>query len=101
MFQSLQNFVPAEWRGAFEFLSAPLAWLPDFNASMINIAWYGNSFGEVLAKRGLLLMPILLGMVVYVGMVAVLRAVPQDDIILLRGMIQNLQGRWKKKPLIP
>jgi hypothetical protein len=63
MFESLQNFVPAEWRGAFEFLSAPLAWLPDFNASMINIAWYGNSFGEVLAKRGLILMPILLGMV--------------------------------------
>lgn len=61
MFDSLQQFVPLEWRGAVTVLSAPLAWVPDMQALLVNLGWYGDSTIEVILRRGLLLMPILLG----------------------------------------
>ena len=61
MFDSLQQFVPLEWRGAVTVLSAPLAWVPDMQAILVNLGWYGESFSEILLRRSLLLMPILLG----------------------------------------
>ncbi len=60
MFESMQNLIPTEWRGATTLLSAPLAWIPDWHGSLVNFAWYGNSLGEVLIKRALLLLPTLL-----------------------------------------
>jgi hypothetical protein len=60
MFESLQALVPAEWRGAFAFLTAPLAWIPDWHVAMINFAWYGDTLGEVLFKRTVVLLPMML-----------------------------------------
>jgi hypothetical protein len=60
MFESIQALVPAEWRSAYELFSAPLVWIPDFHSAMINLVWFGNSFGEVLVKRTLVMMPMLL-----------------------------------------
>ncbi len=58
MSASIQALVPAEWRGAFEVLSAPVAWIPDWHAAMINYAWYGEG-PEVLIKRAVILLPTL------------------------------------------
>ncbi len=59
MFESMQAFVPLEWRGAFNLLTAPIAWIPDWHAGLVNFAWYGGSFGEMTLKRVFLLAPIL------------------------------------------
>ena len=60
MLQSMQNIVPAEWSGTVEVLATPIAWLPTWQTALINFAWYGGTVGEVVIKRGLLLMPIML-----------------------------------------
>jgi hypothetical protein len=76
MFESIQGFVPQEWRGAYEFFVAPLAWIPDFHAAMINFAWYGGTTGEILLKRTLLLMPMLLLVVTLWSTMVALYTVP-------------------------
>ncbi len=60
MSSTVQNLIPREWSGAFEFLSTPIAWLPDWHAAMLNFAWYGVSPTEILLKRVLILLPMLL-----------------------------------------
>lgn len=56
----MQNIVPAEWSGTVEVLATPVAWLPTWQTALINFAWYGGTVGEVVIKRGLLLLPIML-----------------------------------------
>jgi hypothetical protein len=69
--QSLQAFVPAEWQGSFNLLSAPIAWIPKWHTAMINFAWYGDSTLEIVLKRGVILLPMLLVIVgVWVTMVS-------------------------------
>ena len=65
MFDTIQELLPAEWRGAFHVLSAPLRWIPDWQVMLLNYAWYGDSVPEVILKRTLILLPCLL---VIVGM---------------------------------
>lgn len=60
MFESMQTLVPSEWQGTFSFLTAPIAWIPQWHVRMVNFAWYGNSLSEVLLKRVLVLMPVFL-----------------------------------------
>lgn len=60
MLQSMQNIIPAEWSGTVEVLATPVAWLPTWQTTLINFAWYGGTVGEVVIKRGLLLLPIML-----------------------------------------
>lgn len=62
MMDSVQQFVPAEWRGAVTVLATPLAWLPEFHSRLVNLAWYGDTALAVIFRRGLVLMPILLGL---------------------------------------
>lgn len=61
--QTLLAFVPQEWQGAVTALSTPVAWLPDWHTAMVNFAWYGDSPWEVLLKRTLVLLPLLLVLV--------------------------------------
>jgi len=55
-----QSFVPSEWQSTIDLLSAPLAWIPAWHTQMVNFVWYGDTFGEVLLKRVLILLPMLL-----------------------------------------
>jgi hypothetical protein len=72
MFESLQAYVPAEWRGAFAFLVAPVAWIPDWHARMVNFAWYGDTIAAAVTKRFLLLLPMFVLLVaVWATMIAV------------------------------
>jgi hypothetical protein len=56
----MQTFVPDEWRGAVTALTAPVSWIPDWHAAMINFVWYGDSGPETLFKRVVILLPMLL-----------------------------------------
>jgi len=58
--QNFEAFVPNEWRGAVSLLTAPVSWIPDWHATMVNFAWYGTSMPEVLVKRLIVLLPMLL-----------------------------------------
>ena len=60
MFQTVQNLFPDEWSGTIELLFAPIAWLPTWHITMVNFAWYGTTVTEVLLKRVLVLLPMLL-----------------------------------------
>jgi hypothetical protein len=55
-----QNFVPNEWRGTIDLLLTPIAWVPGWHTRMVNFAWYGDTLGEVMLKRVLIMLPILL-----------------------------------------
>lgn len=60
MLQATQNFVPDEWSGAIEMLSTPISWIPAWHTAMINFAWFGGSAGEIVLKRVLVMLPMLL-----------------------------------------
>ena len=60
MFLTMQTLIPQEWSSTVELLSAPVSWLPAWHVTMINFAWGGVSFAEILLKRALVLMPMLL-----------------------------------------
>lgn len=60
MFESLQQLLPQEWHGAYAVMTAPLRWIPDWQAMLLSLAWYGNSTPEVILKRTLILLPSLL-----------------------------------------
>jgi hypothetical protein len=60
MLQATQSLVPQEWSGTFDLLASPIAWIPAWHTAMINFAWYGGSTPEVLLKRVLVLLPMLL-----------------------------------------
>jgi hypothetical protein len=64
MSETIQALVPSEWQNEAVLLLAPLAWLPDAHAWLLNFAWYGDTVVEVLFRRTLLLMPVLVGLVV-------------------------------------
>lgn len=58
--QSLQAFVPSEWQGTFDLLAAPVAWIPGWHLAMINFVWYGDTTLELVVKRVVVLLPMLL-----------------------------------------
>ncbi len=60
MVESMQNLVPAQWSGTVQLLATPVAWIPAWQSAMINFAWFGTSGLEVLFKRVLLMLPMLL-----------------------------------------
>ena len=60
MLQQAQNLIPEEWSGAVELLSAPVSWIPAWQSAMLNFAWYGSSPTEIIIKRVLVMLPMLL-----------------------------------------
>ncbi|HUF27404.1 MAG TPA: hypothetical protein VMM18_10540 [Gemmatimonadaceae bacterium] len=60
MFESLQQLLPVEWHGAYTVLTAPVRWIPEWQAMLLQLAWYGDSTLEVILKRVLILLPSLL-----------------------------------------
>jgi hypothetical protein len=57
MFESIQSFVPLEWRGTMEFLISGLAWIPGWQADAIALTWYGATPMETALFRAFLLLP--------------------------------------------
>lgn len=57
MFESIEAALPAEWRGAFRFLAAGVAWIPDWQAVLLGFSVYGNTGPEVAAKWVFVLLP--------------------------------------------
>ena len=60
MLQATQNLVPDGWSGTVELLSTPISWIPAWHTAMINFAWYGGSAMEIVLKRVLVMLPMLL-----------------------------------------
>ncbi len=60
MIHSIQAFVPNEWRSAVDLLATPVSWIPGWHAAMVNLMWYGDSSIEVIFKRVVLLLPVML-----------------------------------------
>ena len=56
----IQALVPNEWRSTLDLLATPVAWLPSWHSQMVNFVWYGDSFGELMVKRVLVLLPMML-----------------------------------------
>ena len=72
MFEALISYLPSEWHRSVEFFGAPLWWIPEWQLTALNFAWYADTGVGVLLKRFFLLMPILLVVVaVWVTMLSV------------------------------
>ena len=60
MFEALQSYLPSEWHRAVEFIGSLLWWIPEWQQTALNFSWYGETIFETIARRSLLLAPILL-----------------------------------------
>src|SRR4051812_12581814 len=55
MFESFAQLFPAQWQGTVLALTAPLRWLADSQAAMLNVVWTaGNPAVRVVAWAALL-----------------------------------------------
>ncbi|MGH7537465.1 MAG: hypothetical protein ACREMF_02420 [Gemmatimonadales bacterium] len=57
MLASLQQNLPEQWRGAFQFLASPFAWILDWQSTVLGFALSGPSPAAVAAKAVLILGP--------------------------------------------
>jgi len=64
MSETIQALVPGELQTEVTLLLAPIVWLLGAHAWLLNFAWYGDNLVEVLLRRTLLLLPVLVGLVV-------------------------------------
>ena len=58
--QRVQAFVPSEWSGAVDALSVPVSWIPSWHSAMVNLTWYGDTTFEIVFKRVVVLLPMML-----------------------------------------
>jgi hypothetical protein len=59
MFESIQNYFPAEWQRTVEFLGAPLWWIPGWQTVVVGSAVGGATAWELVARALFLLPPAL------------------------------------------
>jgi hypothetical protein len=57
VFDTIEQLLPVEWRGAYHALSAPLRWIPEWQMWMLRELWYGSTVAEVVLERTLVLLP--------------------------------------------
>lgn len=60
MFEAIQSFLPMEWRRTVEFLGAPLWWIPEWQAAIMQFNLGGDAAWEVVLRRVFLLLPSLI-----------------------------------------
>ena len=60
MFEAIRSYMPVEWRRPFEFLAAPLWWIPEWQGAVLAGALSGATTAVVVGKAVLLLPPALL-----------------------------------------
>lgn len=64
MFETIQSYLPAEWRRTAEFLGAPLWWIADWQSAVLQASLTGNAPLDIAVRRVFLLLP---SLVVIVG----------------------------------
>jgi hypothetical protein len=60
MFDSILELFPAEWQGPLMVFTAPLRWIPEWQATILTGLLYGETLGAVILGCAVLLMPALL-----------------------------------------
>ena len=60
MFEAIRSYLPVEWRRPFEFLSAPLWWIPEWQGAVLAGVLSGATTAVLVGKAVLLLPPALL-----------------------------------------
>lgn len=71
MFETIQSYLPVEWRRTAEFLGAPLWWIPEWQATILGLTTTGNTTLDVVLRQIFLLLPALLVIVgVWITMTA-------------------------------
>ncbi len=60
MFEAIRTYLPVEWRRPFEFLAAPLWWIPEWQGAVLAGVLSGATTAVVAGKAVLLLPPALL-----------------------------------------
>ncbi|MFP3948930.1 MAG: hypothetical protein ACLFWG_09390 [Longimicrobiales bacterium] len=58
MFEAIRSYLPMEWRRPFEFVAAPLWWIPEWQAVVLYYVLTGATLGELLLKGTFLLLPV-------------------------------------------
>jgi hypothetical protein len=64
VFETIQSYLPAEWRRTAEFLGAPLWWIADWQSAVLQTSLSGNAAVDMALRRVFLLLP---SLVVIVG----------------------------------
>ena len=60
MFESIADLFPAEWRGTVSVLLAPLRWIPEWQALLLQSLWMSDSPIAIALASAVLLVPALL-----------------------------------------
>ena len=71
MFDTIQAYLPVEWRRTAEFLGAPLWWIPEWQSTVLGASLTGNAALDTALRQVFLLLPVLLLVVgVWITMVS-------------------------------
>ncbi len=65
MIEAIIATVPEQWQLMFRLLLLPISWIPEAQTTMFNWAWTADDTLGVLLKRGFLLLPTLLVIVLF------------------------------------
>jgi hypothetical protein len=71
MLETIQSYLPIEWRRTAEFLGAPIWWIPAWQSKVLALSLTGNAGLDTVLRQVFLLLPVLLVIVgVWITMVA-------------------------------
>jgi len=60
MFETIQSYLPLEWRRTVEFFGAPVWWIPAWQNKMLALSLTGNGGLDTALRQVFLLLPVLL-----------------------------------------
>ena len=95
-----KSYLPSEWHRTVEFLGSLLWWIPEWQLAALNFSWYGETIFETIARRSLLLAPILLVIVAIWSTMVSLYTVPFRAkrghflTLLALGWWDTIRGIW-------
>ena len=76
MFDAIEALLPAEWRGFYRAVAAPVRWIPEWAEALLRFAWSGDTILEMVVKRSIVLLPCLLIVIAVWSTMASLYTVP-------------------------
>lgn len=100
MFEALQAYLPSEWHRTVEFLGSLVWWIPEWQVKALNFSWSGETVFGTIARRSLLLMPVLLLSVAIWSTMVSLYTIPfrskrgQFLTLLALGWWDTFRGIW-------